>query len=239
MANTTLKARLVVRNDTAANWAAADPILLKGEFGYWTDEKYLKVGDGTTHWAQLEPFNPGTSIHSDHAPGNAEAASCKAGTIWFDDSAGEIYFITALPGLPNSSTRVVTHKNIGDYNYMPTTLFAKDAGAGQGTGYVDKSLKADRLTTARTLALSGDVTGSAPFDGSGNATIAATLRSSGVAAGTYTKVTVDAKGIVTHAEEISADDVPEGGTNLYFTTARVLAVLGDPDNTFILDGGAA
>ena len=144
-----------------------------------------------------------------------------------------------MPGLPNSSARVVTHKNIGDYNYMPTTLFAKDAGAGQGTGYVDKSLKADRLTTARTLALSGDVTGSTSFDGSGNATIAATLRSSGVAAGTYTKVTVDAKGIVTHAEEISADDVPEGGTNLYFTTARVLAVLGDPDNTFILDGGAA
>ena len=37
----------------------------------------------------------------------------------------------------------------------------------------------------------------------------------------------------------AVDDVPEGGTNLYFTTARVLAVLGDPDNTFILDGGAA
>ncbi len=44
---------------------------------------------------------------------------------------------------------------------------------------------ARKLTTARTLALSGDVTGSTTFDGSANKTIAATLKNSGVTAGTY------------------------------------------------------
>lgn len=56
---------------------------------------------------------------------------------------------------------------------------------------------ATKLQTARTISLSGDVTGSASFDGSANASISATLANSGVTAGTYRQVTVDAKGRVT------------------------------------------
>ena len=56
---------------------------------------------------------------------------------------------------------------------------------------------ATKLATARTLGLSGDASGSAGFDGSANATIALTLANSGVTAGTYKSVTVDAKGRVT------------------------------------------
>lgn len=58
---------------------------------------------------------------------------------------------------------------------------------------------AAKWTTARTLSLSGDVTGSASVDGSANATISATLSNTGVTAGTYKSVTVDAKGRVTGA----------------------------------------
>lgn len=57
--------------------------------------------------------------------------------------------------------------------------------------------KADKLSTARNIALAGDVTGQAAFDGSGNITIAATYKNSGVTAGTYRSVTVDAKGNIT------------------------------------------
>lgn len=57
--------------------------------------------------------------------------------------------------------------------------------------------KADKLSTPRNLSLSGDVTGSASFDGSANAQIQTTLKNSGVTAGSYSAVTVDAKGIVT------------------------------------------
>ncbi|MNZ02302.1 hypothetical protein D3C78_189420 [compost metagenome] len=57
--------------------------------------------------------------------------------------------------------------------------------------------KADKLSTARLIALAGDVTGQAAFDGSGNITITATYKNSGVVSGTYRSVTVDAKGNIT------------------------------------------
>jgi hypothetical protein len=57
---------------------------------------------------------------------------------------------------------------------------------------------ATALATGRTIALTGDVTGtSAAFDGTGNLSLAATLANSGVSAGTYRSVSVDEKGRVT------------------------------------------
>lgn len=63
---------------------------------------------------------------------------------------------------------------------------------------------ASKLTTARSVALSGDITGSASFDGSANVSISSMLASSGATAGTYnnsstaiTPFTVDAKGRIT------------------------------------------
>ena len=53
------------------------------------------------------------------------------------------------------------------------------------------------LQTARTLSWTGDAAGSLSFNGSANVSAALTLANSGVAAGTYKSVTVDAKGRVT------------------------------------------
>lgn len=64
-------------------------------------------------------------------------------------------------------------------------------------GTADTALK---LYTARTISMTGDVEwSSGVFDGSANATGVASLKTSGVTAGTYTKVSVNAKGIVTSA----------------------------------------
>lgn len=58
------------------------------------------------------------------------------------------------------------------------------------------------------IALTGDVTGtSGAFDGSAALSFAATLANSGVTAGTYTKVTVDAKGRVTTGASLASVDV--------------------------------
>lgn len=76
---------------------------------------------------------------------------------------------------------------------------------GGASGAVES---ANKLTVPRNIALSGDAIGSTSFDGSADATIAVTLANSGVTAGTYTKVTVDAKGRVTSAENMSATDLP-------------------------------
>lgn len=62
--------------------------------------------------------------------------------------------------------------------------------------------KATKLATARKISIAGDATGSADFDGSADKTINLTLANSGVAAGTYSAVAVDAKGRVTAGSQI-------------------------------------
>ena len=65
-----------------------------------------------------------------------------------------------------------------------------------------------RWATGRTIALSGDITGtSAAFDGTAALSFATTLASSGVVAGTYLKVTVDTKGRVTAGTAMTSGDV--------------------------------
>lgn len=76
------------------------------------------------------------------------------------------------------------------------------------TGNADgNAATATKLATARTLALSGDATGSGSFDGSANATIAATLATVNSNVGTFTKVTVNGKGLVTAAVQASRSDL--------------------------------
>ena len=67
---------------------------------------------------------------------------------------------------------------------------------------------ATTLATSRDLSVSGDATGTASFNGSANADIALTLANSGVSAGTYTKLTVDAKGRATSGTTLEASDIP-------------------------------
>ncbi len=77
------------------------------------------------------------------------------------------------------------------------------------TGNADgNAATATKLQTARTISLSGDVSGSVSFDGSANAAISTALSNTGVAAGTYTKLTVDSKGRATAGTNLSASDLP-------------------------------
>ena len=69
---------------------------------------------------------------------------------------------------------------------------------------------ANKLSTERTISLSGDVTGSGSFDGSAGLAITTALAGQAFTAGTYTKVTVNTKGIVTGVANISESDLPSG-----------------------------
>jgi hypothetical protein len=48
-----MSVKILIRRGTAAQWTAANPILAPGEFGYETDTKKLKIGDGSTVWTSL------------------------------------------------------------------------------------------------------------------------------------------------------------------------------------------
>ena len=78
-----------------------------------------------------------------------------------------------------------------------------------------------KLATARKISLTGDATGNTTFDGSADKSIAVTLANSGVTAGTYSAVAVDAKGRVTAGSQII-----EWGTSGQTTPSANLAVGG-------------
>jgi hypothetical protein len=95
----------------------------------------------------------------------------------------------------------------------PNTLVQRDADgnfqAGAITGaLIGNASTATRLANTRQIAISGDVVASATFDGSANLNLASTLQlvqslphhdGTLTSTGTYTKLTVDAKGRITNA----------------------------------------
>lgn len=53
--------QIQIRRDTAANWTSNDSTLAIGEWGYETDTRQLKIGDGSTAWTSLPYWGVGGS----------------------------------------------------------------------------------------------------------------------------------------------------------------------------------
>lgn len=70
------------------------------------------------------------------------------------------------------------------------------------------AVSADKLTNPFTLQFNGDMTASGSIQGNAGVVLNATLKDSGVPAGTYSKVTVDDKGRVTAGTSLAAADIP-------------------------------
>lgn len=80
MSNILIKGTLANRSDTAANWQAANPVLLQGEIAHCIDQNYLKIGDGTRTWKQLPAFVP-CQIEDSLIGGSEKVLSAEQGKI--------------------------------------------------------------------------------------------------------------------------------------------------------------
>ena len=229
--NVTLKTKILLRNDTKANWTSANPVLGKGEIGIETDTRLFKFGDGTTNWNALKYADTEHAVLKEADPTTSDA-SYSLGTKWVNTTNKKTFLLLGINEGSADWQQIALMKDLSDLGAgdMLKSQFATNGKVEQG--YVDKAIMADsateathatsadtatsatsattatKLASAQSITLTGDVTGTASFDGSAEASIAATLKNSGVTAGTYTKVTVDAKGIVTAATNVSADDMP-------------------------------
>ena len=158
------------------------------------------------------------------------ATSTAANTYGYKDMEG-IYFICQASG-----TFAEIGFETGDWiistgakwEKIDNTDAVKSVNGQTGTvniTRVNEAGTADKLKTARTIALKGDATGSTTFDGSANKDINVTLANTGVTAGTYNNVTVDAKGRVVSASNIKTSVVSEitgNGTQKEFNIAHSL-----------------
>jgi hypothetical protein len=143
-------------------------------------------------------------------------------------------------GLVDEPTNVVNTTGTG---YTVASLVANVEGNLSGTANA-----ANQLSTAKTIAASGDATWSVSFNGSANVSSALTLANTGVTATTYgtstavPTIAVDSKGRITSASNtnitfpvttvngqagtvvLTTSDIAEG-SNQYFTTARAQAAI--------------
>ena len=103
---------------------------------------------------------------------------------------------TAINQIVNGTTKVGSATHADGATEANHALYADNATNAQNAA------TAGKLLTPRTISLTGDATGSAAFDGSANAAIAVSLKNSGVVAGTYSVVQVDAKGVVTAGNQL-------------------------------------
>lgn len=88
------------------------------------------------------------------------------------------------------------------FRVLISAMALTDTGAYAGS--------AASLTTSRSISATGDASWTVNFNGTANATAALTLSTTGVGAGTYGSVTVNAKGLVTAASTVTP--VANGGT---------------------------
>jgi len=93
------------------------------------------------------------------------------------DAIGGAFYTALLDAATNANTASAIVKRDGSGNFAAGTITAALTG---------NASTASALATARTIALTGDVTGSVSFDGSANASISTTIAANGIALGTDT-----------------------------------------------------
>lgn len=121
--------RIQLRRDTAANWTAANPILSEGEAGFETDTNKLKIGNGTSAWANLSYIT---------ASGSSFATSAELAAILSDETGtGTAVFSTS----PTLVTPV-----LGAATATSLTLSTDLAIADGGTAASDQQTALDNLT---------------------------------------------------------------------------------------------
>lgn len=130
MANKQLTVKIALRNDTAANWTSANPILLKGEIGIEIDTNKFKVGDGTTNWVSLDYFMGDiTEILSGYMD-KATYAGTKAGYVKAAETADKLTNAVTINGVSFDGSQNIT---VADNTKIPLT----EKGAANGVATLD------------------------------------------------------------------------------------------------------
>ena len=163
MASKTQYGRIALISLAKSAWNA-DVVLLKGEIGIETDTRLFKIGDGATKWSSLpyanEVIDNLTSTSQIAALSAAQGKELKAQ-------------IDAIAG-GTLTVPVATASKVGGILSQADVVGGVTVAA-DGKASVAEVAKAQKLSSAKTISLSGDATGSANFDGSANAQIAVTI----------------------------------------------------------------
>ena len=120
-----MASKIQIRRGTAAQWTAANPILIIGELGFETDTNLIKVGNGSTAWTGLSYF---TGATGPAGPAGTTAAGALTGnTLASNVLISSLTSVGALTGLTVSGTIV------GNINTASQLLTARTIALGGDT----------------------------------------------------------------------------------------------------------
>jgi hypothetical protein len=164
--------------------------------------------------------------------GAGAPTSLENAELAFNEASNILYYGTGTGGAGGTATSIIaiggngafvdtsTTQTVGGTKTFSNTIVGSVSGnAGTATA----------LATARDISLSGDATGTASFDGTANATISTTLATVNSNVGTYTKVTINAKGLATAGSQASLSDL-SAPTGSFSFNSQLLTNLADPVN---------
>jgi Major tropism determinant N-terminal domain len=192
--------KILFRRDTSANWGTTNPVLAGGEIGLETNTNKIKIGNGSTAWNQLPYFYGSLEAANLNDISDVTITSAQNGdvlrwngTAWVNDpiNLGTDTVGSYVESLV-AGTGVTLSNNSGE-GATPTVAIGQAVGTSSSVTFaavtapvIGNASTASTLQTARTIEVSGDVSGSASFDGSQNINITTAVQPNSVALGTDT-----------------------------------------------------
>jgi hypothetical protein len=192
--------KILFRRDTLANWASSNPVLSAGEIGLESDTNKIKLGNGSTQWNSLLYFYGSLDTTGIDALSDVVITSVQNGdvlrwngTAWINDpiNLGDDTVGSFVQNLV-AGTGVTLTNNSGE-KATPTVAIGQAVATSSSVQFaavtapvIGNASTASALQTGRTIQISGDVSGSASFDGSQNININSTIQPNSVVLGTDT-----------------------------------------------------
>jgi len=165
--------------------------------------------------------------------GSGAPTSLANAELAFNEQTNILYYGTGTGGGGGTATSIIPIAGNGAFVDVATTQTVGGAKTFSSiiSGSIDgNAATATALATARTIAITGDLSYTSPsFDGSSNVTAAGTLATVNANVGTFTKVTVNAKGLATAASQASLSDL-SSPTASFSMGSQLLTNVLDPVN---------
>jgi len=163
--------------------------------------------------------------------GAGAPATLSNAELAFNEQTNILYYGTGTGGVGGSATAIIPIA--GNGAFVDTTTAQTIAGAKAFSSTVSADVTGNsgtttKLATGRTISISGDLSYTSPsFDGSGNVSASGTLATVNSNVGTYTKITVNSKGLATAASQASLSDL-SSPTGAFSFNSQLLTNLQDP-----------
>lgn len=155
MPNTTLRTKLVIRNDSAENWTTKNPVLLKGELGIEIDTNLFKIGNGTSAWAALPYANESAPAETTYQAIPTEGQT-DLEAIAVAVGAAELHEGDTAICIRNIGT--ADHKSYTAYVYNGTNWAAMDGNYDASNVYFDADFTATEKVGTISIPSSGSTT---------------------------------------------------------------------------------